>query len=93
MDDMANLPQREYHQLVADIREIRNRIDALPPWAGEDERYGQHREELFDRHANLERRLTVLSPRARELTCAPAVAAAEVVADVPILATAVRSEQ
>jgi hypothetical protein len=83
----------QYLRLVADICAVRQEIDALPPWAGEDDRFRQHREELYGRYTDLERRLAVLSPRARELAAAPAVAATEVIADEPILATAGRSGQ
>jgi hypothetical protein len=91
--DGVNDERREYRRLAEAICVVRHEIEALPPWADEMEPYRQNREELYERCADLERQLAVLSPWARERAAVPAVAAAEVVADEPFLATASRSAQ
>jgi hypothetical protein len=82
--------KREYNELRAALDEVRHQIDALPDLAGEADPFRQYRDELFDRHADLERQLMALRDRLHR----PASAAAtEVIADEPILATAGRSER
>lgn len=85
--------KRKYNELRAALDQVGQQIHALPPWAGEIEPDRQNRDELLRRYADLEQQLVALRERAHRPASAPAVAATEVIADEPILATASRSGQ